>query len=100
VHGHALVEVETPDRSVTRTNWYRDSFSKTRPSPPRTAPGGSASMSATAAAATTQRRPRSSDPESTSTAAEASIVRCVPISGISTSAGRNVPRSEPAVESA
>ena len=49
---------------------------------------------------TSRRRPSSGTAAKAMTAAAHSIVRCVPISGMATSAARNVPRMLPAVESA
>ena len=49
---------------------------------------------------TSRRRPSSGTAAKAITAAAQSIVRCVPISGMATSAARKVPRMLPAVESA
>ena len=63
-------------------------------------PGGTSASATAAAGASTYRQPSAGVAANASTAAVASIVRRVPISGISSTTGRNVPRIDPAVESA
>ncbi len=71
----------------------------TSPSPAAlTVPTGTASSAATAAGAAIQRHPRPREDTAASAIANVRNVRCVPTSGISSSAERNVPSSEPTVE--
>ena len=71
----------------------------TRPSSAAlTVPIGSASRAATPSGASAKRRPRPSAETTASASAKVRKVRCVPTSGISSSAEANVPTSEPTVE--
>src|SRR4051812_18883573 len=81
-------------------NWYADSPSQITSDPGLTSPGGTSASVTTAAGASTYRQPRAGVAASASTAAVASMVRRVPISGISSTTGRKVPRIDPAVDSA
>ena len=89
-----------PAWSITRAYWYSVSVSwMTLPSPEAlTVPIGSASSAATPSGTSAQRRPRPSVATTASASAKTRNVRCVPTSGISSSADRNVPSSEPTVE--
>ena len=92
----ALVEVEVArsrPRCTTWTNWYGDSRSQIVPLCALTAPGGTSSS---AASASDEHEPARGRAASAARGAErarrrASSVRCVPISGIATSAGDERP---------
>ena len=85
---------------MTRAYWYSVSRSQiTRASPVAlTVPTGMASRSATPTGARTKRRCRAGTATTASASAKARNVRRVPTSGMSRSALRNVPTSEPMVE--
>ena len=63
-------------------------------------PGGSASIAAIAAGTSAKRTGSESAAVTASSSAKKMNVRCVPISGISSSEAAKVPNSEPSVESA
>ncbi len=85
---------------TTRTYWYGDSASNSGARSFLIAPGGTSSNPIATAGTAIQRTPASEAPAMASSAAAPIMVRCVPIQGIVSSAGRKVPAMLPVVDNA